>query len=94
MLDLKFRPPLSRRHLDARIAPGLHYYATLRPHQGLGGATPAEIYFGLTPATVHAVSPPRATSRDPAQTGKLPFDVAYADAERRLPVLIPRKRAA
>jgi transposase InsO family protein len=94
MLDLKFRPPLSRRHLAEKVAVGLDYYATLRPHQGLDGATPSEIYFGLTPATVHAVSPPRASSGDPATAIDLPFAIAYADPERRMPFLIPRKLAA
>ncbi|HXI11593.1 MAG TPA: DDE-type integrase/transposase/recombinase [Thermoanaerobaculia bacterium] len=60
MLDLRFRRPLSAGHLEDTVALGLFYYATLRPHQGLNGDTPAEIYFGLIPASVHAVSPPRA----------------------------------
>ena len=94
MLDLKFRPPLSRSHLQDKVDLGLFYYARLRPHQGLGGATPSEIYFGLTPAHTQAVSPPRASSRDPGSPVEIPFDIAYADAERRLPFLIPRKLAA
>jgi|GEM_PF-3063678 len=49
MLDLKFRPPLSGRHLEDKLDLGLFYYARLRPHRGLGGATPAEIYFGSRP---------------------------------------------
>jgi len=94
MLALRFLPPLSRRHLEEKIDPGLFYYATLRPHQGLGGATPAEIYFGLAPVHLEAVSPPRASSRDPAHAAEPPFELAYADRERRLPFLIRSKRAA
>jgi putative transposase len=94
MLDLRFRPPLSCRHLEDKVDLGLFYYATLRPHQGLGGATPAEIYFGLAPAHLNAVSPPRASSRDPARRMDLPLDLVHAHRERRLPFLIPRKRAA
>lgn len=94
MLDLRFRPPLSRRHLEKKVEVGLNYYATLRPHQGLGGATPAEIYFRLTPPTILAVSPPRESLRDPTRSAALPFEIAYADAERRLPYLVPAKIAA
>ncbi|HVT43622.1 MAG TPA: DDE-type integrase/transposase/recombinase [Thermoanaerobaculia bacterium] len=72
MLDLGFLPPLSLRHLEEKIERGLFYYATLHPHQGLGGATPAEIYFRLTPATEQAISPPRATSRDPPSPSSSP----------------------
>lgn len=94
MLALRFQPPLSRRHLEEKIALGLFYYATLRPHQGLGGATPAELYFGLAPAHLDAVSPPRACSRDPAQPEDPVLQLVYADRQRRLPYLIRGKRAA
>ncbi len=94
MLDLKFLPPLSPSHLEQRIELGLFYYATLRPHQGLQGATPAEMYFRLTPATAHPVSPPRAAPNDRGEPVELPFEVVHLDRERRLPVLIPTKRAA
>ncbi len=93
MLDLKARPPLSRRHLEERVDLGLFYYATLRPHQGLGGATPTEMYWRLTPAHTQATSPPRANSRDPAKAA-LPFDITHADEARLLPFLIPGTRAA
>jgi putative transposase len=93
-LDLRFRPPLCQRHLEDRVALGLEFYATLRPHQGLRGATPAEIYFGLTPVSQLAVSPPRATSRDPASRSALPYALAYADPQKRHPFLIPNRRAA
>ena len=53
---------------------------------------PVEIFFGLTPASADAVSPPRATARDPDKPLALPFEVVYLDPERKLPVL--RKIAA
>ncbi len=94
MLDLNFLPPLGRRHLEGKIDLGLFYYATLRPHQGLGGATPAEVYWRIAPPTSHAVAPPRAVSRDPARPLELPFRVAHLDRQRRLPILIPTTLAA
>ena len=93
MLDLKFRPPLSRRHLEDRVTVGLNYYATLRPHQGLAGATPAELYFRLTPITQLAISPPRANAREPTPRATPPFVLAHADSEKRLPFLIPNRAA-
>jgi transposase InsO family protein len=90
LLDIRFLPPLSLAHLEDRVDRALFYYATLRPHQGLGGATPTEIYFGLTPATQ---SPPESASRDPSGP-ELPFEVAWLDPERRMPFLIPTTRAA
>lgn len=94
LLDLKFLPPLSRNQLEQKVDLGLFYYANLRPHQGLGGATPTEIYFGLTPASVHAVSTSRAGPRLPAKPSQLPFELAWLDDERRLPFLIPTTLAA
>ena len=91
MLDLRFLPPLSRRRLEEQLDLGLLHYAALRPHQGLGGATPAEIYFGLTPAHLSAVPPARRACRDPADP---PLQLAYLDRERRLPFLVHGKLAA
>ena len=89
MLDLKFMPPLTLRHLERKIELGLFYYATLRPHQGLNGATPAEIYFGLIPATARAVTPPRGRSPDHVAFLHLPFRVGHLDRQAGLPILIP-----
>ena len=38
-------PPFSAAYLDSRNELVLTYYSTIRPHQGLGGATPAEVNF-------------------------------------------------
>ena len=64
---------------------GLVHYARFRPHQGLGGATPAEIYFGQTPAHLSAIPPPRGRPGEVPMV--LPFRIEYLDAERLLPVL-------
>ena len=94
MLDSRFLPPLSRSHLEKKLDPALFYYATLRPHQGLGGATPTEIYFRQTPAFKLADGSSRAGPRDSAEDGQLPFRVAWLDDQRRLPFLVPTQRAA
>jgi len=89
-LRLRSFKPLTKRELERRIELGLYYYTYLRPHQGLGGATPAEIHFGRQPAHLAAVYPPRARPRQgPVHS---PFEIAYLDPDRMLPVLI-RKAA-
>ena len=78
--------PLVAEDLAATIELGLLHYAYFRPHQGLNGATPAEIYFGRTPAHLSAIPPPR------GRPGEGPMDsplrIEYLDAERLLPVLV------
>ena len=84
-LKLRSFKPLVKADLQQRLHLGLYYYTYLRPHQGLGGATPAEIHFGHTPAHWTAVPPPRARPREgPVDS---PFEIAYLDADRLLPVL-------
>lgn len=88
LLGLRLLPPLTQRELERRVQLALFYYAYLRPHQALEGATPAEIYFGLPPAHLSAVSPPIARRREgPLEA---PFNVTFLDHERFLPVLIPK----
>jgi hypothetical protein len=73
-----------------KIELGLVHYAHFRPHLALGGATPAEIYFGRTPAHLSAIPPPRGRpSEGPMDS---PFRIEYLDAERMLPLLV-RKAA-
>ena len=64
----------------------IYNYAHFRPHEALGGATPAEIYFGRTPSHLSAIPPPR----DRPGEGPMdsPFRVEYLDVERLLPVLV------
>ena len=47
--------PLMKVELERRLEQCLYYYTHLRSHQGLGGATPAEIYFGQEPAHLTAI---------------------------------------
>jgi len=89
-LALRTFKPLLLADLSKRLELGLYYYACHRPHQALGGATPAEIYFGKTPAHLSALPAPR--GRPEEDTGKLPIRIAFLDPERRLPILI-RKAA-
>ncbi len=87
-LGLRLLRPSAAEDLAATVEMGLVHYAHFRPHQALGGATPAEVYFGRTPAHLTAIPPPRGR---PGQGRKdPPFRVEYLDAERLLPVLVLR----
>jgi len=89
-LRLRSFKPLTKRELERRLELGLYHCTYLRPHQGLAGATPAEIYFGRQPAHLAAVHPPRARPREgPADS---PFEIVYLDPDQMLPVLF-RKAA-
>ena len=85
-LGLRLLRPLVAEDLRRKVELGLIHYAHFRPHEALGGATPAEIYFGRTPAHLSAIPPPRGRPGE----GPLdsPFRIEYLDAERRLPVLV------
>lgn len=87
VLSLRRVRPLTKQDLENRLQLFLVHYAYLRPHQGLGGAAPAEVYFGIKPAHLSAVAPPRGRPGE----GDIdpPFEIAYLDPERRLPFLIP-----
>jgi transposase InsO family protein/DNA-binding transcriptional regulator YiaG len=87
---LRLIGPLVAEDLMEKIELGLLDYAHFRPHQGLGGATPAEIYFGRTPSHLSAIPPPRGRPGEGRMDS--PFRVDYLDAERLLPVLV-RKAA-
>lgn len=89
-LRLAFFRPLLREDLERRVELSLIHYAYFRPHQGLGGATPAEVYFGLTPAHLFAMPPPRGRPGD--RVPDPPFEIRFLDAEHTLPILL--KRAA
>ncbi|HEY6332340.1 MAG TPA: DDE-type integrase/transposase/recombinase [Blastocatellia bacterium] len=87
MLLLNVRPPLHPDDLHARLLAGLYYYAHHKPHQGINGATPAELYYGKTPACLNAARPHRAY--EDKSDDKL-FEISCLDPERLLPVLIPK----
>jgi hypothetical protein len=86
-LGLPSFKPATRAALERRIERTLLYYAYLRPHQGLGGATPAEVYFGIEPAHLSAVHPPRGRRGERSEMSS-PFLIAHLDREKRLPVLL------
>ena len=88
LLLLKRLRPLDQHELEHRVRIGLDYYAYHRPHQGLAGATPAEIFFHRTPAQTEAIPPPRARlGRGPRGS---PFIVEFFDPEQRLPLLVKK----
>jgi transposase InsO family protein len=89
-LGLKLLRPLVAEDLRRKVVLGLVHYAHFRPHQALGWATPAEIYFARMPAHLSAIPPPRGR---PGQAMTVPrFEISFLDSERRLPVLL-RKAA-
>lgn len=94
LLGIRLWPQLSAAHLEARTELVFMYYSSLRPHQGLGGATPAEVYLDETPAVQNAIPPPRKTARLTTGDEPLPFEVVFLDPERRMPVLVPIRKAA
>jgi Integrase core domain len=89
-LGLRLMGPLVAEDLAAKIEVGLVPYAHFRPHQALGGATPAEMYFGRTPAHLSAIPPPRGRPGEGSMDS--PLRVEYLDVERILPFLV-RKAA-
>ena len=89
-LGLRLLRPSAAEDLMEKIEIGLFHYAHFRPHQGLGGATPAEIYFGRTPSHLSAIPPPRGRPGEGEMDS--PFRIEYLDAERLLPLLV-RKAA-
>jgi len=89
-LGLRLLRPSAAEHLAATVELGLVHYAHFRPHQGLGGATPAEVYFGWTPAHLAAIPPSRGKPGEGRKDS--PFRIGYLDAERLLRLLI-RKAA-
>jgi transposase InsO family protein len=89
-LGLRLLRPLAAEDLMEKIELGLVHYAHFRPHQGLGGAMPAEMYFGRTPSHLSAIPPPRGRPREGSMDP--PLRVEYLDAERLLPFLV-RKAA-
>ena len=73
--------------VESRLETTLLHYVCFRPHEGLGGATPLEVFLDLEPAHLKAVEPPRGCPGDP--TIDVPFRTAFLDSEGRLPVLVP-----
>ena len=78
----------------SRCCCALAYYSTFHPHQGLGGAAPAEVYLDRPPAVKRAIPPSRKKTRESTREQPLSYEVVYLDAERGFPVLVPIKTAA
>lgn len=89
---VRSKPPLLRADLERRLTLAFDYYAWLRPHQGLAGATPAEIYLGKKPAHLDAIAPPRGRPGESSGIPPPPFEIRYLDPEHHLPYLV-RKAA-
>ena len=85
-LGLRLLRPLVAEDLAATVERGLVHYGHFRPHRGIGGATPAEVYFGRTPAHLSAIPPPRGRPGEGPMDS--PFRIEYLDEERLLPVLV------
>jgi transposase InsO family protein/DNA-binding transcriptional regulator YiaG len=85
-LGLRLLRPSAAEYLAVTVELGLVHYAHFRPHQGLGGSTPAEVYLGRTPAHLAAIPPPRGRPGEGPMDS--PFRIDYLDAERQLPVLV------
>ncbi len=77
--------PLTREDLERRLETALAYYILCRPHEGLGGAVPAEAFLGLEGTHKAAVEPPRG---NPGEQGAVvPFTIDHLDDSRRFPIL-------
>jgi transposase InsO family protein len=85
LLGIPIWRPLLREDLERRLASCLAYYCLHRPHSSLRGATPIEVYLGLTPAHDSAIAPPLAAAR--GAPPRAPFTIEFLDPERRLPIL-------
>jgi transposase InsO family protein len=78
--------PLRQEDLEARLELSLLHYLCFRPHEGLGGAVPAEAFLGIEPAHRKAVEGPR--GRPGEGSTEPPFQVEHLDPRsRRFPVL-------
>lgn len=83
-----FQLPLTPGDLEQRLAVALFHYVCFRPHEGLGGATPAEAFLGIAPACHNAVEPPRGRSGEGPVA--VPFRIEHLDSgNRRFPILKP-----
>jgi len=72
--------------LERRIELALLHYLCFRSHEGLGGATPVEVFLDLEPAHLSAIEPPRGMPGEGG--GEAPFRLAFLDeSSRRFPVL-------
>ncbi len=79
---------LTLEDLERRLLPALWHYVCFRPHQGLHGATPAEVFLGLAPACQRARRAPRGQPGEGDR--RVPFRIEMlAPTERLFPILVP-----
>jgi putative transposase len=83
----KILPPLVPSDMQPRLDLALTWYAYLRPHLALDGATPAEAHFGIHPQHLSAAPAPRGLAR--ACLPDPPFQIAHLDREKMPPFLFP-----
>jgi transposase InsO family protein len=84
----KSLPPLVPSDMQRRLDLVLTWYAYLRPHLALDGATPAEVYFRIRPQHLSAAPAPRGLAG--AKIPDPPFEIAHLDREKALPFLFPK----
>jgi transposase InsO family protein len=77
--------PIDRAEMEQRLATVLAFYVCFRPHEGLGGSTPAEVFLDLVPAHDLARHPPRGRAGQGPVT--LPVQITYLGPDETLPVL-------
>ena len=97
--------PLRRESLRRHVSFYLAWYFEFRPHQGLGGQTPKEVYDGLRPANTKTRWEPRPRwpkdSRCASPQAKvkkrkasrLMIAISFHEGSRHLPI-VELKRAA
>jgi len=96
---------LTKKKLQEKLALYFEWFEEHRPHQGLGGRTPREVFHGHVPANRRPRFEPR--PRWPRESscahplarpkrkagGELALIVAFADDERQLPIVTLRRAA-
>ena len=97
--------PFNRAQLRTLLNSYIGWYHEYRPHQGLKGRTPSELYFGETPANEKPRMEPRARwpRRSPCALPAAPargrrgrvveLVVQHHDADARLPIVELRSAA-
>jgi transposase InsO family protein len=85
-LHLPFFRPLTPSDLEERLGYAILHYTFHRPHRALGGATPAEAFFGWPRSHERAISPPRGAPGHAAPPP--PFQIAFLDPQQTYPILI------
>jgi hypothetical protein len=77
--------PLTVSDLEERLLYALTSSVCFRPHEGLGGATPAEVLLGVWPRHLDAVEAPR--GRPDEETTEMPPTTDDLDTQNRFPIL-------